>query len=110
MIPLLAITAILQLASGLLKVRTAARVEMGVPILAVAELVAGVGIFIVLFIERLTAVHGLLIVVGSVVLVLVSSVQVGAEVRRRQRIRTASEGARLANYVKYLAKPPEGRS
>jgi len=34
---------------------------------------------------------------------------VGMEVRRRGWLRTASEGARLANYVKYLSRqdPPE---
>jgi hypothetical protein len=108
MIPLLVITSCLLLASGLLKVRAAARVEMGVPILALAELLAAVGIFGVAFVVKLTAGQGMFILVGSVALIVVSSVQVGMEVRRRQRIRSASEGARLASYVKHTpAKPPE---
>ncbi len=105
MVPLLLITALLLLASGLVKVRAAARVEMGLPILALAELLAGVGILGVAFVVDLTGVQGMLVLVGSVLLVLVSSLQVGLEVRRRQRLRAASEGARLANYVKYLSRP-----
>jgi len=111
MVPLLVITACLLLASGLLKVRAAARVEMGLPVLALAELLAGVGIFSVAFVVEFTGGQGMLILVGSVALVLVSSVQVGMEVKRRQRIRTASEGARLATYVKHLSRPdPPERS
>jgi len=105
MIPLLAIASLLLLASGLVKVKAAARVELGVPILAIAELVVGVGIFGVLFVVEFTATQGLVIVIGSVVLIVVSSLQVGAEVRRRHRIRVASEGTRLASYVKYLSRP-----
>ncbi|MDP2956653.1 MAG: hypothetical protein Q8N53_09535, partial [Longimicrobiales bacterium] len=69
---------------------------------------AGVGLFSVVFVKSFTANQGLAILVGSVLLILVSSVQVGMEVRRRQRLRTASEGARLANRIKYLSRldPP----
>lgn len=108
MASLFVVMSMLLVASGLVKVKAAARVEMGVPIPALLELLVGVGIFSVAFIKEFTAVQGLLILVGSVALIVVSSVLVGAEVRRRHRIRTASEGARLASYVKYLAKPPEG--
>ena len=76
---------------------------MGVPVLALAEILAGVGILGVAFVVELTAGQGMFILVGSVALILVSSVQVGMEVRRRQRLRTASEGARLVSYVKYLS-------
>ncbi len=109
MVPLLISTACLLLTSGLLTVRAAARVEMGLPILAVAELLAGLGIMGVAFSVELTAGQGMLVSVGSVLLVLVASLQVGLEVRRRNRLRTASEGARLASYVKYLSRqdPPE---
>ena len=108
MIPLLVCTSFLLLASGLVKIKTAARVGMGVPVLAVAELVAGLAIFSVVFIRSFTAVQGLVILVGSVLLVVVSSVQVGMEVRRRRRLRVASEGARLASRLKYLSRldPP----
>jgi hypothetical protein len=109
MVPLLVITALLLLASGLVKVRAAARVEMGLPILALAEFLAGLAILGVAFVVELTGVQGMLVLVGSVALVVVSSLQVGLEVRRRQRLRAASEGARLANYVKYMSRldPPE---
>lgn len=108
MIPLLVIASLLLVASGLLKVRAAARVEMGVPILPLVELVAGLGLFSVVFVKPFTANQGLLILLGSVVLIVVSSVQVGMEVRRRQRLRTASEGARLANRLRLLSRldPP----
>ena len=108
MIPLLVLASLLLLASGLIKIKTASRVGMGVPVLALAELLAGLAIFGVVFIEDFTAVQGLVILVGSVLLVVVSSVQVGMEVRRRQRLRAASEGARLASRLKYLSRldPP----
>ncbi len=108
MIPLLVIASLLLVASGLVKVRAAARVELGVPVLPLVELVAGVGLFSVVFVKSFTANQGLLILLGSVVLILVSSVQVGMEVRRRQRLRTASEGARLANRLRHLSRqdPP----
>jgi hypothetical protein len=105
MVPLLVIASLMLLASGLLKLRAAARVEMGLPVLALAELLAGLGIFGLMLAADLTAAQGLAVVVGSVALILVSSVQIGLAVRRRQRLRSASEGARLANYVKYLSRP-----
>jgi hypothetical protein len=82
---------------------------MGLPILALAELLAGLAVLGVAFVVDLTGVQGMLVLVGSVALVIVSSLQVGMEVRRRGWLRTASEGARLANYVKYLSRqdPPE---
>lgn len=108
MIPLLVLSALLLVVSGLVKVKAAARVEMGLPVLALAELVAGVGLFSVAFVHRFTAIQGLLAVAGSALLVVVSSLVVGLSIRRRQRLRSASEGARLANYVKYLSRldPP----
>lgn len=108
MVPLLAIAAFLLLASGLVKIKAAARVGMGVPVLALAELAAGLGVFGAVLLADLTAGQGLFVLVGSVALVLVSSLQVGMEVRRRQRLRSASEGARLASRLKYLSRldPP----
>ena len=105
MVPLLVLTALLLLGSGLLKARAAGRVGMGLPLLALAELLAGAGVLAAVLLAPLTAGQGLAVVVGSLALVVVSSLQVGLEVRRRQRVRTASEGARLANYVRYLSRP-----
>ena len=110
MVPLLVITALLLLSSGLVKVRAASRVEMGLPILALAELLAGLGIFGVAFFVDLTGLQGMLVLVGSVALVVVSSLQVGLEVRRRQRLRAASEGARLANFLKHRSRLDSERS
>jgi len=108
MTPLLVFGSILLLAAGLIEIKAAARVGMGVPVLALLDLLVGLAIFGVVFVAELTALQGLLILLGSVLLVVVSSVQVGLEVRRRQRLRAASEGARLASRLKYLSRldPP----
>ena len=108
MIPLFVLASLLLLVSGMVKVKAAARVEMGLPVLALVEVVVGVGIFSVAFIQNFTARQGLFVLVGSVLLVIVSSLHIGAAIRRRQRLRTASEGARLASYVRYLSRldPP----
>lgn len=104
MVPLLSITSILLLTAGLVEAKAASRVGMGLPLLALADLVAGVGLFGAVFVVDFTGAQGLAVLVGAVALILVSSVQVGVAVRRRQRIRGASEGARLANYVNYLSR------
>lgn len=105
---LLSCAALLLLVSGPITLRAASRVGMGVPVLALAELLAGFAVLGAVFLEGLAAGPGLAILVGSAVLVVVSSVRVGLEVRRRQRLRAASEGARLATHVKYLSRlnPP----
>ena len=105
MIALLVLTSLLLLASGLLKIKAASRVGMGMPVLALAELLAGLAIPACVFVVELTAGQGLAILLASTLLVIVSSIQVGLEVRRRQRLRAASEGARLASYVRYLSRP-----
>jgi hypothetical protein len=101
MLPLLVITALLLLTAGLVEAKAASRVGMGLPLLALADIVAGVGLVGAVFAVDLTRAQGLAVLVGAVMLVLVSSLQVGAQVRRRQRIRAASEGARLATYVNF---------
>lgn len=100
--------ALLLLVSGMVKLKAAERVALGLPALALLELVAGLGLMVAVFVRTFTAGQGLAVLVGSVALVVVSSVQVGMAVRRRQRLRTASEGARLTNYLKYLSaqNPP----
>jgi len=103
MVPLLLITAVLLLTAGLVGAKAASRVGMGLPVLALADIVVGVGLLGVVLAVDLTGAQGLAVLVGAVALVLVSSFQVGAQVRRRQRIRAASEGARLATY---LNRPP----
>lgn len=100
---LLVLMSLLLLVSGMVKVKAAERVALGLPILAALELLVGVGLFAAVFFGTFTRGRGLAVLLGSLALVLVSSVQVGMAVRRRQRLRTASEGARLANYLKYLS-------
>jgi len=101
---LLGLASFLLLVSGVVKIKAAERVELGLPVLPLLELLAGIGIFSQIFIRDFTAGQGLFLLVGSVLLILVSSAQVGMAVRRRQRLRTASEGTRLANYLKYLSR------
>jgi len=101
---LLVLASFLLLVSGVVKVKAAQRVELGIPLLPLVELVVGLGIFSQIFIRDFTAGQGLFILIGSVLLILGSSLQVGMAVRRRQRLRTASEGTRLANYVRYLSR------
>jgi len=107
-LPLLVLASLLLLVSGLVKMKAAARVDLGLPLLALVELLAGVAIIGVAFMQSFTARQGLAVVVGAVVLVVVSSVQVGLAIQRRHRRLADSEGARLANYVRYRSRldPP----
>lgn len=104
----LVLAALLLLVSGVVKVKAAERVGMGLPILPLIELVAGLAIFGVSFTKTFTPGQGFAVVVAAVALVLGSSIHVGMGIRRRQRLRTRSEGTRLANYVQYLSRhdPP----
>lgn len=101
---LLGLASFLLLVSGVVKVKAAERVELGLPVLAAVEILAGLALFSQIFIRDFTAGQGLGILVGAVLLIVVSSGRVWMAVRRRQRIRTASEGTRLANYVRYLSR------
>lgn len=105
---LMVLAAFLLLISGVVKVKAAERVGMGLPVLPLLELAVGLGIFGVAFLRKFSAAQGMGILVGAVALVLGSSIHVGLAIRRRQRLRTRSEGTRLANYVEYLSRhdPP----
>lgn len=107
MVPLFLLSATLLAASGLMKLKAAARVGMGLPVPVLVELLGAVGIFGLMLATKLTRGQGLAVVVGTVALVVASSLHVGLEVRRRQRIRAASEGARLAVYLKPLPSETE---
>lgn len=99
----LALLAFLLLGSGSIKLKAAQRVDLGVPWLVVAEMLAGIGILSAGFAGSLSPGQGLAVLVGGVALVVVSSLQVGKAVRRQHRLRNATEGTRLANYLKYLS-------
>jgi hypothetical protein len=110
--PLLAITAILLLISGLVKARAMARVGMGVPILPLAEVAAAFVLLALAVAGPPTAPVGLGAILGAVLLLLGSSFRVGATLGRLRRARDLSEGARLRMYVEYLppSKDPEASS
>ena len=110
MTALLVITALLLLVSGLVKLHAAGRVGLGVTVLPLVEIVAGLGLLApLMFAWRPAPRAGLFIVCGGVLLVLASSGWIGLSMARKRRSRDASEGARLATYVKYLSRqvPPE---
>lgn len=107
MTPLLVITAGLLLLSGLVKLKAAERVGLGIAVLPLVELLAAVALGALAVVHPLTPRGGLVAVVLALVLLVGSSVQVGAAVRRRNRRRTLSEGARLHTYVQYLSAASE---
>ncbi len=110
---LVVLAALLLLASGLLKLHAAERVGLGLAVLPLVEVVAALGLLAVSVLRPLGVAAGLTAVVGSLTLLLASSLQVGIAMRQRRRSRELSEGARLRTYVQYLSAPvdPErGRS
>ena len=107
--PLLAITAVLLLISGIVKLRAVARVGMGVAILPLAEVGAGFALVALALVGPPTAPVGLGSILGGVLLLLGSSFQVGASLGRRRRARELSEGARLRTYVRYLSPSMDPR-
>jgi len=107
---LLVLTAVLLLASGLVKLHAGDRAGLGLTVLPLVETVAGLALLAPVMLGRRPSAHGgLAIVVCGVALVLVSSLLVGSAIVRKRRSREDSEGARLVTYVKYLSRqrPPE---
>jgi len=107
MIALLVSTSGLLIVSGLVKLKAAERVGLGIAILPLLELFAALGLGAMAVLGSLTPSGGLALVVGCVALMVVSSVQVGGAVRRQGRRRTLSEGARLRTFVQYLSSSPQ---
>lgn len=103
MTPLIVMTGFLLVVSGGLKVRAAGRAGLGLPVLSLVELVAGVGLAFVPFVRPPGAGGGLWLIVGAVGFLLVSSVHQGLRLRDQRREREASEAGRLVTYVKYLS-------
>jgi hypothetical protein len=102
--PLLAITAMLLLVSGLVKLRAVARVGLGIGILPLAEVLVGLALLALAIAGPPGAPVGLGAILLAVLLLLGSSFQVGTSLGRLRRARERSEGARLMTYVRYL--PP----
>jgi len=108
MSPLLFLTSLLLATSGALKARSKARTGLGFPWLPLTELLVSLALAALAFGGRLGQSVGFWVVTGSVALMVVSSVlhaRATAAVRRR---REASEGARLATYVRHLSGPKPG--
>ena len=104
MTPLLAITAVLLVGSGLLKLRAADRLKLGIHLLSILELLVGLGIGVSLMAGGLTVAVGFRTLLGALTLVLASSVSLGVKLRVVRRRRNLSEGARLFNYLEYLSQ------
>ena len=100
---LLVVTAILLLTSGLVKLRAGDRAGLGIPVLALLEIFAGLLLAGVSFSSPFTPQQGLAVVVGSVAVVLFSSLDMWSRLKGIQRKRDLSEGARLRTYVRYLS-------
>jgi hypothetical protein len=109
MVLLLVLTAVLVLASGLVKLHAGERAGLGVTLLPLLETVAGLVLLAPMTLGwRPGARGGLAIVVCAVAFVLASSLLVGLAIARKRKSRDDSEGARLVTFVKYLSRrdPP----
>lgn len=102
---LLVLTAILLLVAGLVKLRAAERMGLGLAVLPLVEVVAGLGMGAVSWLRPPTPGGGLVMVILAVGLILLSSIQVGLAVQARLRIRRRSEATRLRTF---LALRPDG--
>lgn len=100
---LLIVTAVLLLASGIVKLRAGERAGLGLSLLSLLEVLVGLLLVGASFASPLTPTQGLGVVVASVVLVLFSSLRMWVRLRDLQRKRDLSEGSRLETYVAYLS-------
>lgn len=107
MTALLVLTAVLLLVAGMVKLRAAERVGLGVTVLPLVEILAALALGVTTFLAPLSPSGGLKAVLASVALIVVSSLHVGAAIRKRTRTRELSEGARLRTYVQYLSQAPD---
>ena len=106
MLPLIALTAVLLLVSGVVKLRAAARAEVGLHLFSLLEILFGVLLFPVTAAMPLTGGQGLATVTGATALIVVSSFHLGARLKHQRRIRDLTEGRRLENYLKYFSNLP----
>ncbi len=103
MSPLLILTGLLVIAAGLVSLRTATRMRLGVPFAALIQVLVGAIVSVVGFSSGPAGGRGLLLVVASVLLVVAAAGWQAVRVRAARQAREASEGARLVTYVKYLS-------
>jgi hypothetical protein len=107
---LLVTTGMLLILSAVLKVRTASKAGLGLPLLLLGEVVAGLALPVVSLVAPPTPEAGFRMVLAALALIVVSSVALSMRVRALARDRQASEGARLVRYVKYLSSTPGART
>lgn len=98
--PLLFSVAVLLVVSGAVKARSASRLGLGPPILALTELFAAVVLAAVAVSGALGGTLGPWLAMAGVVLVLGSSVRHALAVRDRRRHREATEARRLETYLR----------
>ncbi len=109
MILALALGAALLLVSGLVKIRTAARAELGVHLPSLVEVVAGLALPAVGVVGTGPG-AGLTALGAALVLLIASSLHLAARLRRRSRYLERTEGRRLESYVRYLSDQSDGPS
>ncbi len=107
---LLVTTGMLLILSAGLKVRTASKAGLGLPLLLLVEIAAGIALPVVSVAVPPTPQGGFRMILTALALIVVSSVALSLRVRALARDREASEGARLVTYVKYLSSTPGARS
>ena len=105
MTPLLLLTSVLLVLSGLIKIRSVARTGRGVPVVALLEVAVAVGAAGLAFSGPSAAGAAAWVVPAGVLLVVFSSASHVRRMSAHRRMREESLGDRLATHVKY----PMGR-
>lgn len=105
---LLFVTAAFVAVSAGLKLRSTARVGLGLAPLAIVEMVSAIGLVLLVLPGPLsgTAVERWAVPVAIAILI-VSSIDHAVRLRDYSKVRAESEGGRLATYVKYLSEMKE---
>ncbi len=113
---LVALTGLLALASGAIKLLGKGKTLPGVPILAVMEILAGMAVPFLALTRRPPPGQGFVLLGFCLVVVFLSTAYQVFQTRARRRHRLSTEDARLYTYVKYLAmeaqeppSPEEGK-
>jgi hypothetical protein len=101
---LLFLTSALLAVSGATKLRSASRAGLGVPVLALAEMVWALALALAALPGASTPATSRWGIPIGVTLVLVSSARYTLRLRAERRRRADSEGGRLATYVKFLSR------
>ena len=105
MTPLLLLTSVLLVLSGLIKIRSVARTGRGVPVVSLLEIAVAVGAAGLAFSGPSAAGAAAWVVPDGVLLVVLSSASHVHHMSVHRRMREESLGDRLATHVKY----PVGR-